>query len=237
MKIPARELAALNKRLGSLARKVVNAQEDERLRVSRELHDEAGQALTALKLNLEMTKANLSAELNLARSQLDEAIALTDQTMEQIRLLAHNLRPQAIDALGFNSALSGLCEDFTRRTPLNIHYTGEEIQLPDAVVISFYRFLQEALTNVAKHAQAEHVSVYLEEESGWVVLAVSDDGIGFAPLENINTFTNSSGLGLTGMQERFELLGGWIEINSKLGEGTRLVAAVPTELHRSGSVS
>ena len=139
-------------RLRLLVRRVVSAQEDERQRVSRELHDEAGQALTALKISLELIQADLPAELLPFRQRMGEATVLVDRTLEQIHLLVQNLRPPILDAIGLNAAMESYCNDFARRTRLPVAYGGTDVTLPGAVSISFYRLLQEALTNVAKHA-------------------------------------------------------------------------------------
>lgn len=224
------QIQASRQRLGRLARKVVTAQEEERLRVSRELHDESGQAMIALKLNLESILASLPKGTETSRRQLAEAISLTDQTMEQIRLVAHNLRPQVLESLGLNSALEGLCNDFSMRTQLSVRYEGVDLPaLSDPVVISFYRFLQETLTNVAKHACASQVEVVLSQNEDAICLSVADNGKGISLGLPNNPSEKSIGLGLTGLQERFELLGGWVAIETGSVEGTRVAAYVPVE--------
>lgn len=216
-------------RLRYLTKEVVTAQEEERRRISRELHDEAGQALTALKIGLDIMQAGLPAEQAMLRDQLSEAIALTDDTMEQIRLLAHDLRPPALDALGLNLSLESFCADFARRTGLVIQYDGCELPaLADAARISFYRFLQEALTNAAKHAQAREIWVTLKQTMDLVCLSVRDDGRGFEMGDEFGSI-RSGGVGLIGMQERFELLGGQLVIRSKPDEGTELLASIPLD--------
>jgi two-component system NarL family sensor kinase len=158
-----------------------------------------------------------------------EAISMTDQTMEQIRLLAHNLRPPVLDTFGLTTSLEGLCNEFGRRTNLEIEFEGAHLtELPEAVTISFYRFVQEALTNVAKHAQATRVKVELLEENNQLAVVVEDDGVGFSMEEPKNIVSErNGGIGLAGMQDRFELLSGWVEIDSKAGRGTRVTAYVP----------
>jgi signal transduction histidine kinase len=143
------ELRASREELRELAQRIVTVQEEERRRVSRELHDEAGQSLTALKMSLEMIHADLPPELELIDQSLAEAIELTDETMERIRRLAHGLRPPALDALGLNTALEGLCREVASRAGLEMAYDGRELpRLPDTMAVSLYRFVQEALTNV-----------------------------------------------------------------------------------------
>jgi signal transduction histidine kinase len=214
--------------LRRLTRQVVTAQEEDRRRVSRELHDEAGQALTALKINLKLLQADLPPEATALRESLSEAIALTDATMDEMRRLAHALRPPALDAVGLNPTLEDLCREFSRRTHLSVEYVGTELPaLPDAVTICFYRVLQESLTNAARHAQADQVRVALRHDSDGVSLWVEDNGRGFDPERVISSSNQDGGIGLLGMRERIELLGGRLEINSRPGRGTRLVACIP----------
>ncbi len=226
------ELVGANERLRRLARQVISAQEEERQRLSRELHDEAGQALTALKISQELIQADLPAGSGSLSQRLAEVIALTDVMMEQIRLLAQDLRPPTLDAVGLNPTLEGFCRDFARRTQLSIDYLGAELPvLPEAVNICLYRFLQEALTNVAKYARANQVRVVLSYDAATVHLSVEDDGQGFDK-QAVLSFSGrpmGAGIGLLGMQERLDLLGGWLEIESHPGQGTRLAAHIPCE--------
>lgn len=224
------EVQSGREQLQRLNRQIVTAQEEERQRLSRELHDEAGQALTALKIGLELVQAELPAGANGSAGDINEAIDLTNMTMEKLRTLARDLRPPALDTAGLNPTLEGLCRDFARRTKLWIGYTGIELTtLPDTANICLYRFLQEALTNVAKHAQASQVAVKLNYADDMVTLAVEDDGRGFnAQVRKSNT-DKPKGIGLVGMQERLELLNGWLTIESKPGRGVRLEACIPFE--------
>ncbi|MGW8318891.1 MAG: ATP-binding protein [Candidatus Promineifilaceae bacterium] len=236
------EIRASREHLRWLARQVFSAQERERLRVSRELHDEAGQALTGLKFYLEMILADLNnqaqgandeagafeLELDSLRQQLRAAIDLCESTMGQIRLLAHDLRPVALESMGLNTTLRGYCRDFTRRSQLPVDYTGEEVtELPDAVGICLYRFLQEALTNAAKHANASRVKVTLHGDAQTVSLSVEDDGQGFDARSIFGNIDRGEGIGLAGMRERLEAVGGQLVIQSKAGSGSRLIGWVP----------
>jgi len=219
-----------SEQLRQLAGQVVSAQEEERQRLSRELHDEAGQALVALKMSLQSLLVDVPAELEAPRVQLREAVALTDTTMERIRLLAHDLRPPALDTAGLNATLEGFCREFAGQTQLAIVYDGAEFpELTDAVDICLYRVLQGALTNVARHAQANHVRVALAREANTIRLSVEDDGQGFDRQARTSAPTYGQGIGLLGMEERLRLLGGWLDLESKSGEGTRLAAYIPWE--------
>lgn len=211
----------------NLAKRVVYAQEEERQRLSRELHDEAGQALTALKLSLELLRAELPIETEVLRQNLGEAIALTESTTEQIRQLALGLRPPALDTVGLNLTLEAYCRDFSRRTQLSVQYRGYEVrELSDAMNICLYRVLQEALTNVVKHAHANRVDVSLSREARKVRLMVADNGRGFDTAVR-PILEQQAGIGLLGMRERLELLGGWLEVEPGRGEGLRLAAILP----------
>jgi signal transduction histidine kinase len=209
-----------------LASKVVQAQEEERRRVSRELHDEAGQSLTGLLLHLEMMRAQLEEGPPIRAGDVTEAIQITSETMESIRRLAHGLRPPALDTVGLNRVLEAMCQDMARRAQITIHYEGVELAtLPDPITVSFYRVLQEALTNITKHAQATQVDVTLQQENGHISLLVVDNGCGFTQGPN-----DDLGVGLTGMRERLQMLGGILRIRSQTGGGVELKALVPLAL-------
>lgn len=218
------EVQNSRKRLQQLARQLVFVQEQGRRSLSRELHDQVGQVLIALHINMKLIINDLPAELDSLRTRLDDAFNLIGTVTEDIRTIAHSLRPPVLDGIDLNTHLETLCQDFTHYTRLAIDYRGADVApLPEAITISFYRFLQEALTNVAKHAQAKQVQVRLNQKNGEVTLTVEDDGMGF----NTADENQRNGIGLVGMQERFEMLGGELGIESQPGQGTCLVATVP----------
>jgi len=224
------ELSSSRERLRLLAQRIISAQEQERRRLSRALHDEAGQALTALKICLELIGEDLPFESESLRQRIGDAVTLTNATMEQIRLLARDLRPPALDTVGLVPTLEGFCQDFARRTQLPIDYLGLELpMLPDAISICLYRFLQEALTNVAKHAHASQVRVVLRCDNDTLSLSVSDDGQGFDPVVWLSKSGWPVGMGLMGMQERLQPLGGQLDVESQPGQGTRLTALIPLQ--------
>jgi len=227
------EKISLNReRMRQLARKLVSAQEEERRRLSRALHDEAGQALTALKISLDLIRDDLPPELDPLVQRVADASALTETTLAQLRTLAQDLRPPALDIVGLSPALEGFCRHFSRRTRISITYLGEDgdlPMLPEAVHICLYRFLQEALTNVAKHARADQVNVVLYTGDREIRLSVEDDGQGFDRRARMSSPGWPMGIGLWGMQERVESLGGRLDLESHLGQGTRLVAHIPLQ--------
>lgn len=222
-------ITAGRKQMQELTRKVVRAQEEERQRISRELHDEAGQALTALAISLNLYYADLSDDQVKIKKQLSDAITLVTTTMDQIRLLAQDLRPQVLDTMGLNNALEGYCQIFSNRTHIDVEYQGTEVSiLPDSTAISLYRFLQEALTNVAKHANANKVNVSLWCDDDILTLKVRDHGIGFevGSSSRKEMISAGYGIGLLGMKERIEMVGGEMEIHSTPGNGVVVVARV-----------
>lgn len=220
-----------HQRMTHLAQQVVTAQEDERQRLSRELHDEAGQALTALKISLQLIRDDLPENLVATRQEMNETIGLADTLMEHIRQLSRDLRPPALDTMGLSTTLESYCHEFSRRTHLPVHFE-QETALPavsDVGEVYLYRLLQEALTNAAKHAQASQVWVRLSSDETCIQLSVEDDGCGFDPGSIVSQSQPSDGIGLIGMQERLELLNGWLKIDSKPAAGTRLLALIPRQ--------
>ncbi len=211
-----------------LSGKIVRAQEMERRRVAHELHDEAGQALTALKIRLDLLSSEIDLNSEESRGSLEEAVDLAGSTMEHIRLLARDLRPPELEVLGLNHAMANLCEEFARRTGLAAEFTGLDVDdVRDEIAITLYRFLQESLSNIARHAYANSVKISLSQKSHWVVLEVEDDGCGFNVPEALARPGRSGQLGLRGMGERLEVIGGRMWITSLPTEGTRVVAEVP----------
>lgn len=212
--------AQLYERQRLLSRQIVNAQEEERQRLSRELHDSIGQLLTALGIQLDMLGNRPEAEA--IAGDLREAAALTHQIHDEIRTISHALRPPTLELTGLNDTLRALSSDFARRTGLEIAYEGTELpRLPDGPSITFYRFLQETLANIARHAQAKHVDVILRYEQGELSLTVRDDGVGFNMGSQLASGV-SHGVGLLGLRERFELLDGKLELDSRPGAGTEV---------------
>jgi two-component system sensor histidine kinase UhpB len=211
-----RRLEAERLRAGSAA---LRAQEQERARVARDLHDEVNQSLTGLLLRLEALRETAPPELE---SELARTKAVANQAMRELLSLARQLRPTALDDLGLVAALSGLVEQVTES---GIGATFEEDGGPSGfggdVQLVIYRVAQEALSNATRHSGAEHVKVALRHRDGGVELVVSDDGRGFA-------FEKSeSGLGIAGMRERALLVGGDLTIESRPGQGTTVRLSVP----------
>ena len=183
--------------------------------------------MTALKIKLTLMQKNLPKECDQFHDQLEEAITLTSDTMDRIRSLAHDLRPPALDTVGFNQAVKDLCQRITHQTGMNIDYRGTNLQgLPAHYEISLYRVLQESLNNAIKHAQASYASISLSTNDDKLIMKVTDNGVGFDP-QKVLSKNQSTGLGLRNITERIEALGGTFELASQPGEGTSLIVQVP----------
>jgi signal transduction histidine kinase len=213
----------LSKRVAQDAlRRVVAAQELERRRLARELHDETGQALTSILLGLKAAEdAGGPAEKRAAIASLRELVV---ETLHDVRRLAVELRPRLLDDFGLVAALERLTETFAEQTGIDVgfeHNLGAK-RLPGDIETALYRIVQEALTNIVKHAGAGRVSIMVSRRAGGVTTAIEDDGRGFEALGS-----DGAGLGLVGMRERLGLLDGRLVIESTQGAGTTIVAEVP----------
>ncbi|MGN6662829.1 MAG: sensor histidine kinase [Solirubrobacterales bacterium] len=217
-----RRLEAERRRAGSAA---LHAQEEERARVARDLHDEVNQSLTGLLLRLEAAREAAPPELE---GELAETKALANQAMTELLSLARQLRPTALDDLGLVAAIGGQVEQLGRgEVGARLEVEGDFSDLGDDAQLVVYRVAQEALTNAARHSGAGHVEVRLRRaDGGGVLLDVADDGRGFAFDES------QRGLGIGGMRERALLVGGELTIESRPGHGTTVHLAVPGESSR-----
>jgi len=205
-------------------RRVVEGQELERRRLARELHDETGQALTSILLGLKALEERSKDPAS--RAATEELRELVVSTLRDVRRLAVELRPSALDDFGLVAALERLAESFAEQTGISVDFqtalAGE--RLPEEVETALYRIVQESLTNVVKHAQARRVSILLARKVGAVKAVVEDDGQGFDPAEQTD-----DGYGLMGMRERLALLGGRLEVESGHDGGTTIAAEVPVQ--------
>lgn len=218
----------VEEQLQQLAREAVNAQEQERHRLSQALHDQAGQALTTLKIGLELLEEDIPVERMDLRMRVVRCIDNVDEIAQLLRSLARNLRPPALDHVGLAPTLEAFCEEFAQRTQLSVSFRAADLPpLSEPAMICLYRCLQEALTNVARHAHASWIKVELRHEDSGTCLVVEDDGRGFDVASRFDDWTWGTGVGLLGMRERLEALGGRLEISSWPGQGTCLIARVP----------
>jgi PAS domain S-box-containing protein len=212
------------RRLQHLSHRLLKVQEEERRHLSRELHDEFGQLLASIALHLHAAKGVAGAS---AQSSLDESIALLIRAGAQVRSLALELRPTMLESGGLESALRWLAQQHQQRTDIVIEVVGHVTDVSGDLAIACFRVAQEALTNVVRHARAKHVWIELNQHEGSVELVVRDDGVGFDVTRTIERAASGGNLGLLGMRERVEILGGTLEIDSQSGQGTRIRIALP----------
>ncbi len=215
---------------GQLLRKVITAQEEERVRIARELHDEAGQAFTSVLVGLKVIER--ADNLEAARKLTADLKEVVTQTIDDVHNLAMELRPSVLDDLGLVPALARFVRSCPTRFGFEASFeaTGiREERLPPEVETTLYRIAQEALTNVARHAQASRAGVLLQQRGDSVVLIVDDNGTGFDPAHIIDSAQERERLGLYGIEERASLLGGQLTVESEPGEGTTLSVEIPLE--------
>jgi signal transduction histidine kinase len=214
-------------RLQALSRRVVEVQEEERRHLARELHDEVGQILSAISINLQTVKSASDAAF---WPRLEENISLVDRAIHQVRSLAFELRPAMLDDLGLAATVRWYADRQAQRAGLVVHSTDESSgrRLATDLETACYRVVQEALTNVVRHARARQVWIDLREENQELSLVVRDDGAGFDPPAVRQRAAQGAGFGLLAMQERVHLLGGQIDIESVPGQGTAIRVRFPT---------
>jgi signal transduction histidine kinase len=203
-------------------RRVVSAQELERRRLARELHDETGQALTSILLGLRPIEDAMHDDSS--RTAVADLRELVVATLQDVRRLAVELRPAALDDFGLVPALERLTETFAEQTGISVDLEAAlaSKRLPSETETALYRIVQEALTNVLKHARARRVSISLTRKDGSVTAVIEDDGTGFDPEQ-----ATEDSFGLTGMRERVALLDGTLQVESSEGGGTTLFVEVP----------
>jgi signal transduction histidine kinase len=217
------------KLLGELLHQAVGAQEAERQRIARELHDATGQSLTAIALGLRGAETILNSDPVIATAQIKELRSFTTDALDELRQIIADLRPSQLDDLGLVAALQWYIREFEKRHAIqtNLVTEGSRMRLPPEYETVLFRIAQEALANVAKHANASHAIVKLEIQSSQIDMGIQDDGSGFDPNKALHTDSSPSGWGLLGIQERASLLGGRYEIESGPGKGTCIHVQVP----------
>jgi signal transduction histidine kinase len=219
------QLEKTHAKMRNLASHLLYAREEERRKVAQEIHDELGQTLTAVKMDLHWLRKHMGEDVALLREKVGETIQLGEQSLATVHRIASELRPKMLDDLGLEPALEWLCSTFAQRTRIACHVTSE---LPPGLVggnaaTALYRIIQEALENVGRHSHAEHAAVRLFVEEGELRINVDDDGTGItaARADAPDSF------GLIGMRERVEALGGILSIKGISGFGTFLRVSIP----------
>jgi len=222
------ELKKSHDNLRSLSSFITDLEEAEKRRLARELHDLVGQNVTALSINLDFLVERLSNESKKSiGSRLQDSKVLVKEIMKFARNIMADLRPLILDDYGLTAAIHWYSGQFFKRTEIPVVFKGEELKprlLPD-VETALFRITQESLTNIAKHANATKVTITLKEIEGKVKLTITDDGIGFDPI-SINKAGERKGLGLLGMRERTEALGGILHVQSSPSKGTQVIVEV-----------
>ncbi|OGO18889.1 MAG: hypothetical protein A2Z14_11075 [Chloroflexi bacterium RBG_16_48_8] len=224
------EVQQQNERLRILSTRLVEAEENERKRLSRELHDQVGEGLTALGINLNIIRKQLPGQaLESIQRYLEDSFALVEQTTDRIRGVMSELRPPILDDYGLVAALGWYAEQFSSRVGVEVVVSGLEPdpRLSSPVENALFRIAAEALTNIAKHAQASQVTIRIEYTNAFLRLEIADDGIGFNPKSPFR-IDQDKGWGLMTMTERAESVGGSFKVESSSAEkGTRVIAEVP----------
>ena len=217
-----KQISRSEARLRKLSSELLSAQEDERRRISRELHDQLGQEVTAILLDLQ--SAARQHEPERTQTLLDRAIANTDHVLKELHEIASRVRPSVLDDLGLEDAVASFLTEYQQRTGIeveaDVYFCGA--QLPRRVSENAYRILQESLTNIAKHAQTNRAWVKIEVTPTELRLTVRDEGVGFLADQR-----DTSRLGILGIHERTELLGGDFRLAAARNEGTRVEVAIP----------
>jgi signal transduction histidine kinase len=225
-------------KLQLLARQVVRFQEDERAHLARELHDGATQTIVSAKLLVESAVDQLEREHGAAPPALARAVAGLKQTLDDVRRISHRLRPAMLDELGLPAALELLAREAydAGLVQVDVQVLGEAVALPDEVKTALFRVAQEALANIAKHANASQVDIDLNFEPDGIALRISDNGSGFEA-DQVQ-LDPRRGIGLRNMRERLGSIGGRFEVRAAPGAGTVLEATVPVEaVHRFGKAT
>jgi two-component system sensor histidine kinase UhpB len=217
-----------HERLRALAMKLENAKEAEHRRLARELHDQVGQSLAGLGINLCLVRNQMPAERDAKiKERLDEAIQLVDQIGGRIRDVMADLHPTILDDYGLLAAIRGYCEKYTLRTGIAAEVKADDISLrlsPD-VEISLFRIAQEGLTNAAKHSQARQVIITVKKTAGNIRMTIADDGRGFE-IASREDSRNEPTWGLLTMRERATAIGGLMRVDSAPGKGTTIIIEV-----------
>jgi PAS domain S-box-containing protein len=221
------ELESSHERLRALAGHLQAAREEERTRVAREIHDELGQALTGLKMDVAWLRKKLAKDQEPLREKTDSMLALMDQTIQSVRRISTELRPGVLDDLGLAAAIEWQIHEFQNRTGIKCVLASrlDDIRLDHLRSTALFRIFQETLTNIARHARASKVSIKLERKNRDVSLQVQDNGSGIPK----NKLSDRRSLGILGMRERALLLGGEFMINGVRGKGTTVTARIPID--------
>ena len=219
------ELHDREEQIRRLGEHMLTVEEEERRRISRELHDEVGQSMLVIRLYLEMVQSDLPACAKHLNPKLEDTRRLTEQTIQEMRRLISDLSPNVLEQLGLPASIRQCVTNFSRTFSGKVRLRMTRVDnLPRGSQIMLYRLVQECFSNVIKHSCAENVALNLSRSKGFVKMKMHDDGVGFDVEEAAQKHES---FGLSGMRERVALLGGKIEIQSSPGKGTRVEIAIP----------
>jgi signal transduction histidine kinase len=215
---------AENRRQIELLDSLIKGEETERTRIARDLHDGLGGLLSGVRMSIEALKK----ELQLAERQgnkLDSALIMLDNATAEMRSVAHNMMPDALQRFGLEKALSDFCFALSSRTAIEIHFSSQQLQLPAGhpVCIPVYRIVQELVNNALKHSQARQIIIQISQNESILLLEIEDNGVGFEP----GDIENKKGSGFTNLKNRIQYLKGKLEIRSKPGSGTAFYMEIP----------
>ena len=208
-----------------LASHLERVREEERIHIAREIHDELGQQLTVLKMDIAWLNKKIDKKDIQVKERINELLSVVDNTVKTVRRISTELRPSILDDLGLFAALDWQCTEFEKRTGIKTSFLSgaENIKLPAEISTGLFRIFQESLTNVARHAGATKMSTKLDIENGEILLTIKDNGKGFL----ITGIENKKTLGILGMRERVSLMGGEFKLFSIPGKGTEIKVSVP----------
>lgn len=223
------EAKRLEQQIRELLNLIISTQEEERRRIARGLHDETSQALTSLAVNLEAIIAILPSDADEVKTKLKGIQSIAVKTLGEIHKVIYRLRPTLLDDLGLVAAVKWHAENYLEAAGVTVHLetAGSERRLPAQIETALFRIIQEATTNIVRHADAESVSLSLEFNKTSVAIHIEDDGRGFDLKEVMRSRDGERGLGLLSMEERAQLLGGVLSIKSRPGFGTQIAVEIP----------
>ncbi|WP_352418840.1 sensor histidine kinase [Proteiniborus sp.] len=210
--------------------KIIEAQEEERMRVSREIHDGPAQSMANVVLKAELCEKLLSIDINQSKQELGNLKDIVRNSLKDIRKIIFDLRPMSLDDLGLIPTIKRYTDNFIEEIGINVEVLvlGEQEAIKPIIEIACFRIIQEALNNISKHSKAKDVLIKIEQNMDKLSIVIKDNGIGFE-MDKQNRNPRVSGFGLIGMKERAELLGGKLDIVSVPGEGTKIILSIPLE--------
>ena len=222
------EIDSSRKQLRALTVRLQNIREEERTHIAREIHDDLGQALTGLKMDLVWVNNKLQGSDEAMQKRLKSMMDLADSTIHKVRKLATDLRPGILDDIGLAAAIEWQGKDFSERTGIDFSFhLDEELQMDEKRSTAFFRIFQESLTNVIRHAQAKNVAITLRRDGSNVLLTIEDNGKGIAP----NELANPRSVGILGMKERAASFNGEVNVIGVQGKGTTVRVRIPLAEH------